>query len=72
MKVTIVTLYRGRTAEIYVAAVLGSVPDEERRRITEAFVVEEDEEDDDSDTIGFQEVEAVPPGELSEVLQAFP
>jgi hypothetical protein len=75
MKVTIVTIYRGATAETYVGAVLGSVTDEGRRRIAAAFGVNEDEGDEgdeDHDTIGFQEADAVPPEGLSEVLQAFP
>lgn len=72
VRVTIVTIYRGGTAETYVAAVLGSVSAEERGRLTEAFGVNTDEDDDEHDTIGFQEVDAVAPGELSEVLQAFP
>jgi hypothetical protein len=69
MKVTIVTVYRGETAETYVGAVLGSVSAEEREAMADAFEVDEDEED----TIGFQEVElAEEPRELAEVLQAFP
>lgn len=69
MKVTIVTVYRGKTAETYVGAVRGPISDEDCEAMADAFKVDEDEED----AIGFQEVElAEEPRELPEVLQAFP
>lgn len=71
MKVTIVTVFRGRTAETYVGAVRGSMSAEDRERMTRGFAIDRD--DDEPDDIGFQEMElADEPGELAEVLQAFP
>lgn len=71
MKVTIVTVYRGRTAETYVGAVRGSVSAEGRKVLEGAFEIDRD--GDEPDDIGFQEVElADGPGGLAEVLQAFP
>lgn len=71
MKVTIVTLYRGKTAETYVGAVEGCVSEQARKNLALAFDIDRD--DDEPDDIGFQEVElAERPGQLAEVLQAFP
>jgi len=70
MKVTIVTLYRGETADTYVGAIRGSVSAKDRARVSRGLKVRKS---CDEDEIGFQEVElADEPGELAEVLQAFP
>lgn len=72
MRITVVTIYRGATAETYVGAVVGSVSPEDRARLTDAFDVNVDEDDDEHDTIGFRELEAVAtPDDLEEVVSAF-
>jgi predicted rRNA methylase YqxC with S4 and FtsJ domains len=72
VKITIVTLYRGRTAETYVNAVAGSLTFEQRAALTDRFDVRESEDDEDDDTLGFVEVEVGSFSSLTEVLQAFP
>ncbi len=73
MKITVVTLYRGKSVETYVGAVAGELSDAEREAVRARLGVEDDESVDDPDMIGFQVVEVAASADaLTEVLHAFP
>lgn len=73
MTITIVTLYRGHSAETYVAAVKGELTPEQKRGFIDRFQVNEAKDDDDEDTMGFAVVELhEQPEHLTTVMQAFP
>lgn len=66
-KVTVVTLYRGESAETYVGVVAGSLGPEARQAVADGLGVDREAGDD----IGFVETDAVPAGDLRTLSNAF-
>jgi hypothetical protein len=60
MKITVVTLYRGDTADYYVGAVAGSLTNKQRLAVAERFNAKfgcEEEDDDEERRVYFREVD---------------
>lgn len=73
MKITIVTVYRDHSSEHYVAAVEGSLTEEQRDAVASGFCCVrtkqfKDDELEEVDQVFFRETEAVPLSELKKVV----
>lgn len=72
MRITIITLYRGESADTYVTAVKGEVTEEQEKKIAKDLCLKT-EDDEALDQVGFQQIELLDsPNEVHNLLNAFP
>jgi len=68
MQVTVITIYRGQTAESYVGVVPGTLTEEQKTKLHDDFSVRDGDTDEDPDNIFFRTLEMTPAEDLKEVL----